>query len=119
MDWKQEIFKRLDVLAEKMGTTAQYLWHILVKQGFATGVADLTTAGLLLIPAVALVFLGKKLLKLASTTGYEPPETMGGIASLAVAILLAVAVGTNLYNGLLEVINPEYFALQELLKAIK
>jgi len=120
MDWKQELLKRLDSLAEKLGTTGAYLWQVLVRQGRVEGIADLVTAGLLGI----IIFCLYKTIQLfhrkaeAEDTfddfGWIVGQIIAGISLVLATVFLCVA----LYNGILEIANPEYYALHEVLQTI-
>jgi hypothetical protein len=116
MDWKQELFKRLDVLAEKLGVTAQYLWMILVKQGRVEAYTDLLWAALW---AFAFVVLGFLLLRYEiplakKDDGNAPLVLFGGVATLGCAVASITMVAESI-TGL---VNPEYFAFHKLMELI-
>ena len=49
---EQEMLKRLDVLAEKLGVAASMVWGFYIRQAYIDGVADLAAAGM-----ITLVFI--------------------------------------------------------------
>ena len=118
MDWKQEMLKRLDALAEKLGTTAQYLWHVLVKQGIAMGLVDATTAVAFLVATIIGIVYAKKLVKWL--LGPDGIEDVWFPAILLIGSCIGMTIAALCYaqSAILELYNPEYWALQELLKAV-
>lgn len=120
MDWKQELLKRLDAVAAKLGTTTEYLWKVLVKQGYVEGIAQLVSIPALLLLAYMGYRLSKKLYQMGEDDGWNGPGPVFGSAFLYLGIGAAIflAMG-NAYFGLLQLLNPEYFALRQILQAIK
>lgn len=47
-EMQKELLARLDVLADKMGVTVEYLWGVLVKQAYVDGIRDVIIGVLLL-----------------------------------------------------------------------
>lgn len=118
MDWKQELIGRLDALAAKIGTTGAHLWEVLVRQSIITGYADLGTAVILAATCATLAYFARKF-----WLAFEKHDHGGGLAGSAVSYIAAVICGivaiVSVYNAVLELSNPEYFALSEILKAVK
>jgi len=113
-DLTAEILKRLDVLSEKLGTTATHLWAVLVKQAYITGIADSVAAGFMLF----LVVVGYKLLKagwVAAVKDHWDDFPVRVIAGVLLVVVCAVLFGCSVYSAVLELGNPEYFALHEIL----
>jgi hypothetical protein len=125
MDWKQEILKRLDVLAEKLGTTAQYLWSVLVKQGTIEGISDIFVGVIFLIGLI----IGIKLLKFCIKEGpkhrsekcndWQGPYIFGSFVGTVMIIAGTIGFTTWIYYGLQALLNPEYYALQKLIELFK
>lgn len=125
LDWKSELLKRLDVLAEKLGTTANYLWHVLVKQGLTEGII---LTGLSIVCFVV-AYKGYKLLMWSFKEG--PSSVKEGSDEWAGRYIFSAIVGTALtivgiccglsymYYGLQWAINPEFYALEKLFETIK
>jgi hypothetical protein len=120
MDWKQEALKRLDALAEKLGTTAQYLWTVLVKQAYIEGIV-----GTVLFVLCA-IYLGIGI-RLLFKWGRQFPdasyneETILATKMTVVGVTGAIALITCLVclTAFMQLLNPEYYALQQLLGAVK
>lgn len=117
MDWQQELLKRLDLLAEKLGTTGAHLWLVMVRQAKITAIEDLIY-GLLFL---ALTFGGYRLAKffLAHCEDWDVGGYVGLVLSwIASAIAFLVGIG-YLYAAIPEMLNPEFWALQQILDKLK
>lgn len=66
----QEVFKRIDALAEKLGTTAAYLWPKLVAQYFWWSVGDFV---MIFVALPSLFYLFSWLLKNSIRRGKQEP----------------------------------------------
>lgn len=119
LNWQKELLDRLDLVAAKIGQGAGYLWHVLVKQGIAEGVTDATCATMSLLIAVMAGYYARKFGRLAEADNWhEPGYPLGFIASLGIAIVAGLCVCAYTHDAVLELVNPEYFALHEILKTI-
>lgn len=121
MDWKQELFKRLDALAEKLGTTAAYLWSVLVRQAVAEGVGSLVTAVAMMVGVVVLIKLAGKAQKhkLGDVNNDGFFNEFVGWFLLPAAATGAFAIGIAcLIDGFQHLYNPAYFALHEILNTL-
>lgn len=120
MDWKQELLKRLDAVAAKLGTTTEYLWKVLVRQGYVEGITDVLSGVTCLVMTIVLYRFTVKWTKMKPgehewTEGQSACVWLGTILGLA----FAVATSACLTAGIKELLNPEYFALREILQAIR
>ena len=115
----------LTALAQKLGTTAEYLWGVLLKQAPITGIVDLLTS--------AALFAGAWLwLRYVMQKTTEPKEIAGtrweradwdneaaffswlsAIVLVAIASVLLVSSVSTIITVML---NPEYWALRQILK---
>jgi len=113
----------LTTLAEKLGTTTEYLWGVLLKQAPISGVIN---GGILLALAVsavvAAIFVYGKTNPPPKTkeNPYPQPEWDGDpfLVWLAVAlwvVLVVVLITANLALVVAALINPEYWALKQIL----
>lgn len=115
----------LTALANKLGTTAEYLWGVLLRQAPITGVINLA----MMAAWVAMVVL---LLRWVRSKTRVPPETkderypraewhsegafFAWAGSITFAALVAVMVGLELSGTIAALVNPEYWALRQILK---
>jgi hypothetical protein len=104
----------LTTLAAKLGTTAEYLWGVLLKQAPISGVVGLLADAALLY---AVYFAWTRLLKV-EFTGYDSDIKKGGAylgLFIGSALCLVAALG-NLPIEVAALLNPEYWALRQILK---
>lgn len=127
----EKILEALTALANKLGTTAEYLWVVLVGQG---KIKFVFWAVILVLAVVFTVAFFKKLSSMESQVGKlkDPDDryskfywddlpvgdwvwlVLSGVLGL-VFIFWAMGDGYGAINGLL---NPEYFALKTILSAL-
>lgn len=125
MDWKQELLRRLDALADKLGTTGAYLWATLYRQARLEGLADGADAIFLGV----LTYIAYRMAK-GCYEKYKEKKEAGHYSSagngwMAGVITLSI-VGTGfsvwsfcvLHNAVLECLNPGYYALEKVLQTI-
>ena len=117
----------LTALATKLGTTAEYLWGVLLKQAPITGAVDLLVCAAWVAAVAAWArFVRRKTAVPASTEDERYPrcaewhdEAGVGLAwasVLVVACITALAVGSELSTIVAALANPEYWALRQILK---
>lgn len=123
----EETVQLLEKLAEKLGTTVEYLWEVLVHQALVNSV-------LLILLMVATVIMGIVLYKLHIRFSKMQPETdkyyakslydreEGYVAMMIIfvfiwTVLLFVSIFSfaSMITGF---INPEYWALQRILNIV-
>lgn len=100
----QEILQRFDVLSAKLGVVTGHMWDALVRQGYIEGARGLTAVVISLV-----LFYGA-----AQCKKSENPDTafVGCIALVGLGIILLL-IGLQFSAYLL---NPEYFAVKQLLR---
>jgi len=117
----KELTELLAKLAEKLGTTTQYLWGVLIKQASVEIYIFISIFVLTVIGVIITTLL------LKYTQKYWDEEDTPAIAwfSLTLGIVCAfeTVIGlvyslTNIADVITSIINPEYWALQEVLKSI-
>lgn len=124
MDWKQEVLSRLDAVAAKLGTTTTYLWQVLVKQAVVQGGISLADALGLGILFYITYRVGKYTVKLAignpegryhDESGYWYIAT--GVCAIAAIIFVMQGIDAGT-DAMAHFINPQYYALHEVLQAL-
>lgn len=119
--------KLIEQLAQKLGTTTEYLWGILVQQAFINSVITLFQFLLIGLFGYAILKTHKYLLSERRhgkyiRTGYShygDPAEITMIIMSVLFVILAVAGFfelPDLVNGFL---NPEYWALNKILNTVK
>lgn len=118
MNINQELLSRLDALAAKLGTTASHLWAILLHQAYVVGYTDLGAGIVLAAIAVAGGLIGRKMW-VKFDDHYAEAGLFGCVLCYFASLGCAIATVNLLYSAITELANPEYFALAEILKAVK
>jgi hypothetical protein len=116
----------LTALAAKLGTTADYLWGVLLRQAPITGVVDLLVCAGWIAGVVAWAkFVKRKTAKPARTDDDRfacadwSDEAGVGLAWASVFVaagITALAVSSELSTIVAALANPEYWALRQILK---
>ena len=122
-----ETIVMLERLAQKLGTTSEYLWAVLLKQATITGVMNLFYFFAMLAAGYILFRIHLKLAK-------EVPDKYGRGSSLyddndnyEIAMIVATLIWggaflitffVSLNNGIIAIIHPEYWALHQILSAL-
>src|ERR1017187_7037314 len=106
----EELLKRLDVLAQKMGTTIDHLWQVLVRQAYIEAYLAIFW---IIISAVIITVSCRYILK-SVEMDEEDPISAGRVTisiTLGVlAVILFIVACCNVFSiGYL--FNPEYYAL--------
>ena len=120
----EELTPLLEKLAEKLGTTTEYLWGVLLKQAPITAATELVYLVLVILGGIVLYKVHKRLSKEVDGNNsiyYEAEELV--IAPMVIAaiiwgvlfIICFFSIGT-MVTGFL---NPEYWALDEIMSLIK
>jgi hypothetical protein len=114
----------IEKLAEKLGTTAQHLWDVLLHQAPISGGIDLVTDIVMVILAIVLMrFVKDKTTKPAKTEYNKYPEAewehegavLAWIATAVYFITTQVVVIGSAQGIVAAFFNPEYWALSHIL----
>ncbi|MED2979507.1 hypothetical protein P4284_22870 [Bacillus swezeyi] len=111
----------IDKLAAKLGVAAEHVYGILVKQQIVNGViCVVSTIVILALLGIALLKLIRKGIEHQKTlrSFYTSPYT---IVAVLVGIALALVVIVSFFVipiGINQIINPEYYAIKEILDTI-
>jgi hypothetical protein len=108
----KELIPVLEKLAGKLGVTTDYLWGVMIKQASITAVTDIIQYIVITIVSY-LVF--KKAIKYNWNSDKFPfiPIAAGFMGIMVIMVFFAFP------NTLTALINPEYWALDKILSAIK
>jgi len=116
----------LTTLAEKLGTTAEYLWSVLLKQAPISAATDLVViAASVFGVAMWAKFVQRKTAKPAATENDRHPsadwndEAVVGLAWISVFVswLIVAIISGACFSSIVDaVFNPEYWALKQILK---
>jgi uncharacterized Tic20 family protein len=119
----EQTAKLVEQLAQKLGTTADYLWSVLLKQAPISAITDLVFFAFTIILGVVIYKVHKHLLaeKDGNNSIYYDLEEGAVVPMIFVLVIWAImfiaclcSIG-NIINGFL---NPEYWALKEILSSL-
>jgi len=115
----------LTTLAAKLGTTAEYLWGVLLKQAPLTGAIDMLLTAAWVIGAVMWCrFVIRKTTERKATDDDRYPRAdwesepafFAWVSAVAVALIAGLAVSSGLATTVAALVNPEYWALKQILR---
>ena len=118
--------KLIEQLAQKLGTTSQYLWNVLLKQAPIDATITLVQTLVILIFGYILFKLHKRLSKEKDyngykETGYAHYEELAAFPMIIAAIAFTILIifcfccFSDIVNGYF---NPEYWALNKVLSGM-
>ena len=109
---QKQILNRIDTLAAKLGTTADHLWTILVRQAKVEAITDIVWI-LLVTAATVLLYMGYR--KVLERDSYDDDHWWLGLIFLSfadgVGIVFAIFALLQLPTVLF---NPQYWALTQI-----
>jgi len=120
----ENMIQIIDKLATKLGTTAEYLWSVLVKQAPLTGIIHLL---FMLGMVVAVVwwfgFVKKRTTCPPKTHENQYPQAVwekemalpAWFSVFSITLIVMVIIGENLPLIVAAFFNPEYWALKQIL----
>jgi hypothetical protein len=120
---QEKLTQYIEVLAQKLGVAAEHLYGVLVRQAKVEGIIGLILYGVL-IPA--LLFVSYKVVSMAIKkwddiyeADLEMPTILGIIFLLAITVIITICGFMDIPGDIGRLINPEYYAIKELLDVIK
>jgi hypothetical protein len=117
----EQTTKLLEALAAKLGTTAEYLWTVLLRQAWISAIEDVLQY---LVVASLPYFMWKfhKRMKATMEGGYlsndEEKWLIVGVCWFVVAVIVFWAF-LCIPDTITKLVNPEYWALSEVLHALR
>ena len=120
----EELTPLLEKLAEKLGTTTEYLWGVLLKQAPIIAATELVYLVLVILGGIVLYKIHKRLSKKVDGNNsiyYKADELV--IAPMVIAAIIWVILFIMCFFSIGTIItgffNPEYWALDEIMSLIK
>ena len=105
----EQIQETLDMLAVRFGATGEHLWGVLIRQQYVHAGTYLGVVVLCALLAMGFGGFGSKL-----ESGSDEQEGVY-LASLVIGIVGLIILVVGVIDGVPRVINPEFYALKELL----
>lgn len=129
----KETLDLLQQFAAKLGTTADHIWAILVRQAYVEFWADMVPYAIWVAWLVTVykylprllrwlderVKAGKEKDRFYSLDGKEFAAAAAAIIAVVLSIAFTVIAVCNIPSEIVKVLNPEYWALQQILQAVK
>jgi len=119
----EELAKSLTVLSTKLGTSIEHLWEVLRFQAKATAIQNIIIFTILI---VALTIGVKKVWPLFKadddSNGYisrSEEFDMIKLLIIAVCVIFGCIAFDGIFDGIVYIINPDYYALQQVIKIMK
>jgi cellobiose-specific phosphotransferase system component IIC len=108
----------LEKLADTLNTSVEFLWSVLVRQAMVSGIANIIIGSILIFCIYLLFTKGIRTLKMI----FNKDSEVGVIATVVfsmVAFIFSLIIIFNIKNTVTCLINPEYWALNEILEKLK
>lgn len=121
----EKAMEALTALANNLGTTAEYLWDVLLRQAPITGVINLAMmASWVVLTVMWCKFVLRKTTAPKPTDEKPTPQAewreeaaiFAWFSAVALVLITALSVTVNFPTTLAALINPEYWALRKILK---
>jgi hypothetical protein len=112
----------LDKIAEKLGVTASYLWAVMLKQAPVYATIQLVEYAVTILVIVLVFAYRKSLNKLVRGVFDSDVDILGVIGCIIFAIVSVawiIACLASIGDTVTALVNPEYWALDQLLATIK
>jgi hypothetical protein len=110
--------KLLEQLAEKLGTTIDKVWGILVAQAKIDAYQDFIWSLVFTVITLFLARMAWNCWRLGTRKDEDEPKFISGILVIVGLITGSFIVGF-LLNGISSLLNPEYWALNQILSKLK
>lgn len=120
-----ELAKSLTLLSTKLGTSIEHLWEVLRFQAKVTAIQHITIFTILI---VALTIGVKKVWPLfkadTDTDGFftqseEFDKKVIKVLIIAICVIFGTMAFDGIFDSIVYIINPDYYALQQLIKIAK
>ena len=113
----EKTLRIIETLATKLGTTAEYLWGVLTQQAL---VSSVTEAIMFCVYAIAIAWAYRLLAKRTEgEKGCNSERTnMLWMTWIAVTAVLLVALTFEINGIVTGILNPEYWALKEIINRL-
>jgi small-conductance mechanosensitive channel len=117
----EKVTQYIDALAAKLGVAAEHVYGVLVRQQVAEGIVNIIVGTLVL---AVLIFALMVLIKKVELPRIVDEFDLLGYVFVAAILLLIIGLPgsyavSEISDGIKHVINPEYYAIREILNAIK
>ncbi len=111
-----DVSSAIAVLSQKLGVAAEHVYGVLVRQQVAEGIFSLVAIALCIIG----IFIASKFAKYGLSI-YEKHEDTAFLIVIIAGAGIIIMLSASIFNtsGVLKIVNPEYYAIQEITKMVK
>ena len=109
------LLEALSTLAAKLGTTVEFMYGVMRRQAFVSGALDVITA---LLGAALGIYIFRSCVRKARRAPVEDQLFYYIVGGMCILCATIIATG-SLFHGTNLIINPDYYAIQELFKLLK
>lgn len=107
----------LSAIADKLGTTVEHFWPLFIKQQTVSGYISIFFWFICILVSIFGIRLGNHYSKECSQDSWEAVISYGvGVVCFIICIIAILCCGTD---TIIQIINPEYAALQNLVRMVK
>lgn len=119
-----ELLQRLDLLAQKLGTTVEQLWPVLVQYQYHKGVVELVSCAFYGLSGAILLRTSRWLWTRIRTESKksdesEDPYIFGFLLCTILGTIFLLVGIFDVPDAYLMMTNPQYYALQDLMKMMQ
>jgi uncharacterized membrane-anchored protein len=118
----KELLNYIETMSAKLGVAAEHLYAILVRQSYVSAITELITLAIfLVVSGYAFYFCYKKYWKTQQEKNWSD-EDQWFVSSIILGIVFGIVVIIALFvipDAIGRFINPEYYAIKELLEVAK
>ena len=108
----------LDEIGKRLSGPAEHTYEILVKQAYISGYTDLFTGLIFSALGVGMIYATYKMVNNGFLEEHEDFSVLYSAVGFFAAILLPLAIVCCLSSGVKEIINPEYYAIVDIIEKI-
>lgn len=128
---EEKAIEYIDALAANLGVAAEHVYGALLKQAMVSGVRSLVFIAICLAVSYAIIKMFNRIItdvKDANTDSLFVDKVYGGVSTTGIVasfsggialFILFVAIMSDIGNASTALLNPEYWALMEILDTIK
>jgi hypothetical protein len=118
---EKKLTEYLEIMAKKLGVAAEHLYEVLTKQAMVEGIIDLIfypILFLIIFPIFIFCFKKYRYHEKECNWSEESNYMIASIISGVVAAALLIGVLATMPDSIGRIINPEYYAIQDLLDVL-
>lgn len=109
----------LDKLASQLGTTSKYLWKVLIRQAPISGILDILQYILIVIMIWGSYYTYSWAHKMVEDKDWDETTYAWPVITGLITVIFLITAFFSFPNTITKFINPEYWALKEIIGSAK